>query len=51
MSLENLAAMVIGAAYPGVLTNNQIMGRLSRRIGVFHFRSILGRSCSTQGEE
>jgi hypothetical protein len=27
MSMENLAAMVIGAAYPGVLTNNQIMDK------------------------
>jgi hypothetical protein len=27
MSMENLASMVIGAAYPGVLTNNQIMDK------------------------
>jgi len=30
MSMENLAAMVIGAAYPGVLTNNQIMNKYLR---------------------
>ena len=27
MSMENLSAMVIGAAYPGVLTNDDIMAK------------------------
>ena len=59
MPMENLSARVIGAAYPGVLTNDNIMakyasetcGRLSRRMGVFHLRFTRDRSCSTQGEE
>jgi hypothetical protein len=35
ISMENLAAMVIGAAFPGMLTNNQIMDKYLSKLAAY----------------